>query len=173
MVMKVTETTSVPNVVVIDPCFDAYSELVQIARSGRIRLHMRSSGAEGLTLAKKSPVDAWLVAADLDDMSGIDFVELLRHQLEAGEVTNTDGGEQRVAMVHEPQDKTLHWQAIKHGSDTTMVQPISMSDLESFLDMTPVEREMILPNRDITRSILTLPVSIGAAVVSLAVVMLG
>ena len=47
-----------------------------------------------------------------------------------------------------------------------------MADLESFLEMTPAEREMILPGRDLARSILTLPVSMGAAVVSLAVVML-
>jgi hypothetical protein len=54
-----------------------------------------------------------------------------------------------------------------------MVKPISMADLESFLEMTPAEREMILPGRDLARSILTLPVSMGAAVVALAVVMLG
>jgi hypothetical protein len=54
-----------------------------------------------------------------------------------------------------------------------MIKPISMADLESFLEMTPAEREMILPGRDLARSILTLPVSMGAAVASLAVVMLG
>ena len=81
MVMPAAKTLQAPSVVVVDPRFEAYGELVESARSGRIRLHMRSSGAEGLALASKRNVDAWLVAADLDDMSGLDFVELLRSQL--------------------------------------------------------------------------------------------
>lgn len=162
-----------PSVVVVDPRFDEYAELVASARTGRIALHMRSSGAEGLALAKKHAVDAWLVAADLDDMSGVDFVELLRAQLERDGATDTAGLPQRVAIVSEVPGKPGHWEALEHGADQTMVKPISLSDLESFLDMTPAEREMILPGRDLARSILTLPVSMGAAVMAIAVVMLG
>ena len=40
--------------------------------------HIRSSGAEAIKLARRRRVDAWLIAADLDDMSGHDLVELLR-----------------------------------------------------------------------------------------------
>jgi CheY-like chemotaxis protein len=173
MVMKAAKAIHAPSVVVVDPRFEAYHELVESARSGRIGLHLRSSGAEGLKLAKKHAVDAWLVAADLDDMSGLDFVELLRNQLEAGKTTDTEGGQQRVAIVSEVPGRPGHWEATEHGADRSMLKPISMADLESFLEMTPAEREMILPGRDLARSILTLPVSMGAAVVALAVVMLG
>ena len=172
MVQKATSIT-VPNVVVLDPRFDDYQELAASAREGRILLHMRSSGAEGLAIAKRRSVDAWLVAADLNDMSGLDFVDLLRSQLEASNATDTEGGEQRVAIISEVPGRPGHWEATEHGADTTMVKPISMSDLERFLEMTPAEREMILPGRDLARSILTLPVSMGAAVASLAVIMLG
>jgi len=120
-----------------------------------------------------SPPTSTLVAADLDDMSGLDFVELLRNQLEAGKTTDTEGGQQRVAIVSEVPGRPGHWEATEHGADHSMVKPISMADLESFLEMTPAEREMILPGRDLARSILTLPVNMGAAVVALAVVMLG
>lgn len=173
MVMPAAKALQAPSVVVVDPRFEAYGELVESARTGRIRLHMRSSGAEGLALARKRNVDAWLVAADLDDMSGLDFVELLRSRLESSKATDSEGGEQRVAIVSEVPGKPGHWEATEHGADHSMVKPISMADLESFLEMTPAEREMILPGRDLARSILTLPVSMGAAVVSLAVVMLG
>lgn len=173
MVMPTAKALQAPSVVVVDPRFEAYGELVESARSGRISLHMRSSGSEGLTLARKHAVDAWLVAADLDDMSGLDFVELLRSHLESSKATDSEGGEQRVAIVSEVPGKPGHWEATEHGADHSMVKPISMADLENFLEMTPAEREMILPGRDLARSILTLPVSMGAAVVSLAVVMLG
>ena len=162
-----------PSVVVLDPRFNDYQELAASAREGRIQLHMRSSGAEGLAIAKRRTVDAWLVAADLDDMSGTDFVRLLRSQLEVSKATDSEGGEQRVAIISEVAGRPGHWEATEHGADTTMAKPISMTDLERFLEMTPAEREMILPGRDLARSILTLPVSMGAAVVSLAVVMLG
>jgi hypothetical protein len=39
--------------------------------------------------------------------------------------------------------------------------------------MTPAERETILHGRCLPRSILTLPVSMGAAIAALAVIMLG
>jgi len=165
--------TQTPHVVVVDPRFDAYTELAASARSGRISLHFRASGDEALHLAKRRPVDAWLVAADLDDMSGVDFVELLRAQLERDQATDTAGLPQRVAIVSEVPGKPGHWEALEHGADQTMVKPITLADLESFLDMTPAEREMILPGRDLARSILTLPVSMGAAVMAIAVVMLG
>ena len=94
--------------------------------------------------------------------------------LRAGsKATDSEGGEQRVAIVSEVPGKPGHWEATEHGADHSMVKPISMADLETFLEMTPAEREMILPGRDLARSILTLPVSMGAAVVALAVVMLG
>ena len=162
-----------PSVVVLDPRFDAYHELAASAREGRILLHIRSSGAEGLAIAKRRSVDAWLVAADLDDMSGLDFVDLLRSHLEVSKATDSEGGEQRVAIISEVPGRPGHWEATEHAADHTMVKPISMSDLERFLEMTPAERDMILPGRDLARSILTLPVSMGAAVASLAVIALG
>jgi len=71
---------SIRSVIVVDPSFNSYRELAAEARQGRIDLHLRSSGSAALTLAGKVKPDAWIVAADLDDMSGSDFVELLRGQ---------------------------------------------------------------------------------------------
>lgn len=71
---------SIRSVIVVDPSFNSYRELAAEARQGRIDLHLRSSGSAALALAGKVKPDAWIVAADLDDMSGSDFVELLRCQ---------------------------------------------------------------------------------------------
>jgi CheY-like chemotaxis protein len=71
---------SIRSVIVVDPSFNSYRELAAEARQGRIDLHVRSSGSAARALAGKVKPDAWIVAADLDDMSGSDFVELLRGQ---------------------------------------------------------------------------------------------
>lgn len=75
-----TSARSIRSVIVVDPSFNSYRELAAEARQGRIDLHLRSSGSAALALAGKVKPDAWIVAADLDDMSGNDFVELLRGQ---------------------------------------------------------------------------------------------
>jgi CheY-like chemotaxis protein len=75
-----TSARSIRSVIVVDPSFNSYRELVAEARQGRIDLHLRSSGSAALAMAGKVKPDAWIVAADLDDMSGNDFVELLRCQ---------------------------------------------------------------------------------------------
>jgi len=71
-------TATIPNVVVVDSEFESYKSLAASARLGRINLHFRESGAAALNHLKHQRVDAWLVASQLDDMSGGDFVELLR-----------------------------------------------------------------------------------------------
>jgi CheY-like chemotaxis protein len=75
-----TSARSIRSVIVVDPSFNSYRELAAEARQGRIDLHLRSSGSAALAMAGKVKPDAWIVAADLDDMSGNDFVELLRCQ---------------------------------------------------------------------------------------------
>lgn len=71
---------AIRSVVVVDPAFDGYKNLAAEARAGRIDLHFRSSGTAALKLAGKIDVDAWIVAAELEDMAGNDFVDLLRLQ---------------------------------------------------------------------------------------------
>ena len=75
---------SLRSVVVVDPAFEAYSDLAEGVREGRLNLHIRSSGRDALRLAGKVQADAWIVAADLDDMTGADFIELLRDRLGIG-----------------------------------------------------------------------------------------
>ena len=78
------------NVVVVDPAFDAYRDLASRCRDAGVGLHFRSSGAEAMRFADKRPVDAWIIARDLDDMSGSDFVELLRDRHPAAEHPGPD-----------------------------------------------------------------------------------
>jgi DNA-binding response OmpR family regulator len=148
---------TLPSVVVVDPQFDAYQELAASARSGRISLHLRSSGAQGLKLARNLEVDAWIVAAELDDMSGHDFAELL----------GSLRGGSKVAMV------AASRAAAEAGADLVMSQPISVGDLEELLGLTVEERSRQLAARGFAGSWAALPVSMGAAVVALAVLMIG
>ncbi len=145
---------STPNVVVVDPAFSAYRQLAEDARDGRVGLHFRSAGQDALRLARRFHVDAWVVAAELDDMSGEDFVQLLesRH------------GDARVALA-------------SNGGDVNASAPISLEDLSDLLEL-PVEerrqdRRVQLLSGAGVQSFVRLPISVGAAVVAFAVLALG
>ena len=166
MVMKPTwnvdqvERTT-PNVVVVDPQFDAYRELAASARSGRIGLHFRSSGSQAMKLARHLEIDAWLVAAELDDMSGHDFVELL----------GALRGDAKVAMIGA--GLAASRSAREAGADLVVSQPITVADLEELLGLPAEERSRRLAAKGFAGTWAALPVSVGAAVVALAVLMIG
>lgn len=159
----------VPHVVVVDPRFEAYRPLAASARQGRLTLHFRSTASEALKLARRFDVDAWLVAEHLDDMSGHDFVPLLRAQLAGGS---------RVAMVDAPRvrDRRLSLaeaDAREAGADVVLPHPISFADLENLLGLPAEARTEMLGDGNRARPFLTLPVGVGAAVIAVAVLMIG
>jgi hypothetical protein len=152
--------TTTPNVVVVDPQFDAYKDLAASARSGRIGLHFRSSGTQAIKLARRLDVDAWLVAAELEDMSGEDFVDLL----------GTFRGDSKVALIGPAGGDHGRSEA---AADMVLDQPITVADLEELLGLPTPERNRRLAARGFAGSWATLPVSVGAAVVAIAVLMIG
>lgn len=171
-------SSEIPSVVVVDPAFDSYKPLASSARAGKLTLHFRSAGADALKLAKRHPVDAWLIATNLDDMSGFDFIELLRAQYQlraqydAERSASGMAGPKCVAMVGDRSGDPTQWQALEAGADHTVTKPITFRDLERILGMSPEERQVSLPQDHAARSFLTLPIGVGAAVVAIAVVML-
>ena len=161
-------TSAVPTVVVVDPRFDAYTQLADSARLGRIDLHFRSSGAESMKFAGRRHVDAWLIAADLDDMSGHDLVELLRSR----------AAEAKVAMVDEEIPGSRHHavaeqEAAAAGADAVVTPSASLRDLEELLGLPVEERSKVLAATGSARTFVTFPVGVGAAAVSIAVLLLG
>jgi DNA-binding response OmpR family regulator len=116
---------TLPGVVVVDPRFDAYTALAASARMGKIDLHMRSSGSGALKLADRIHVDAWLIATELDDMSGEDFVGLLQARR----------GDAKIAMIDEAAAGSRHFALAEQagreaGVDMVMSSPITVADLE-------------------------------------------
>lgn len=161
-------TIEVPNIVVVDPAFDSYKTLAASARAGKLLLHFRSSGADALKLARRHHVDAWLVAPDLDDMSGFDFIELLRaqHGLERSP------GPKCVAMVGERSGDPTVWKALEAGADLSVTQPMTFRSLEQLLGMTHEQRRGSMPEHHASRLFLAVPIGVGAAIVSIAVILL-
>ncbi len=162
----------VPSVVVVDPAFDAYSALVASARKGRLDLHLRSSGSAAMRLAGRIPVDAWLIAADLDDMSGHDLVGLL----EAERSGAGAGAGAAIAMVGVEPEGSRHRQLAEQsareiGVDVMLSKPITVSDLENLLGMPIEERRLRFAAQ--AREWVAFPVSVGAAVIAMAVLMIG
>ena len=159
----------VPNVVVVDPRFDCYQPLAASARMGKLNVHFRSSGAEALTLARRLRVDAWLVAPELDDISGQDFIELLRARV----------GGTRLAMVETAEPGSATWEntareAVEAGAAATLSPPITFHDLEHLLGLPVEERGAVFADASPTaRAFVALPIGVSAAAVAIAVLMLG
>jgi CheY-like chemotaxis protein len=162
----------VPNVVVVDPQFDAYPMLASSAHRGRIGLHFRTSGADALRLARRLPVDAWLIAPELDDMSGHDLVRLLDPARQEGR-----RGDAAIALVESSEPGGRRWslaesEADAVGADSMMAHPISLRDLEALLDLPLEERSAVL-GAPASGSFVKVPIGIGAAVIAMAVLFLG
>jgi CheY-like chemotaxis protein len=167
--------SAVPSVVVVDPRFDAYKSLAASARLGKITLHFRSSGAEALKLARRLRVDAWLIAPELEDMSGHDLLPLLRSQLAA-----KGHGDKKFAVVAEPAAVGSPWcraesDAREAGADSLLSQPITFQDLEALLGRPADELAQGSLAADSAQSVFfTLPVGVGATAVAIALlVMMG
>ncbi|MBM4011000.1 MAG: hypothetical protein FJ286_06415 [Planctomycetes bacterium] len=160
------ESSRVPSVVVVDPRFDAYTTLAASARRGRIDLHLRSAGASALKIADRIDVDAWLIAAELDDMSGEDFAGLLQARR----------GDAKMALMSDwgsgtRQHAVAEQAAREAGANAVLSAPISVADLEQLLGLPIEERRKRFAATG--RSWAAVPVSIGAVVVAIAVLVIG
>jgi len=162
------QNASIPNVVVVDPRFDAYKPLATSARLGKLNLHFRATGADAIRLARRYRVDAWLIAPDLEDMSGQDFMELLQDSL----------GDSRVAFVESAAWGSRQWDVAARevgeaGADSLLSSPITFRDVESLLRLSSEERSALLAETaSPSRAFVTLPVGVGAAVIAIALLML-
>ena len=184
------EGSWVPNVVVVDPRFDAYKSLAASARLGKLNLHFRSSGADAIKLSRKQPVDAWLIATDLDDMSGHDLVELLRsfnRSFNVGqEVGQADEAQAQDSQpVSQPDSQpackiavvqpatTPSNGVLELGAELVLTPPITFQDLETLLGMKAVKQQSLLvaPGTDgkKARSFFEVSVAVGATIISLVV----
>lgn len=165
---------TIPSVIVVDPRFDLYASLATAAREGKLDLHLRSSAADAMRLARRIRVDAWLVAEELDDMAGHDFVELLA----AHDVGTGAAG--KVAMVGavpgQPGGGRMLAETVAReaGAESVLEQPISLADLANLLAQ-PVDRRspILASDGPAKRRLVTLPVGIGAAVITVAILMMG
>jgi hypothetical protein len=161
----------VPSVVVVDPRFDAYKPLATSARLGKITLHFRSSGAEAVKLARRLRVDAWLIAPELDDMSGHDLVPLLQSQ-----IASQDRVQGKVAVVTDSVPGSRPWALAKeeaHAAGATIVpHPITFSELESLIGLPAEERARIIPAAGPALAFVTLPMGVGAAMIAIAMLMM-
>lgn len=165
--------SAVPSVVVVDPRFDAYKPLAASARLGKLTLHFRASGAEAVKLARRMRVDAWLIAPELDDMSGHDLVPLLQAQLAAKGNADTKLAIVEGASAGSRQLTLAEGDALAAGADSLLSHPITFRDLEALLGLPTDERAKIVSPTGPARAFVTLPVGVGAAVIAIAVLMMG
>jgi len=77
---------AIREIVVVDSACDEYGEFVAAARRGEFGLHFCVNGRSAVRLAQEFRADAWVVAAELPDMAGLDLVGLLSRYVIQAEV---------------------------------------------------------------------------------------
>lgn len=162
-----TATVAVTRIVIVDPQFDAYRLLAAEARHGRYDIHFRASGAVALKLLSKWRADAVIVGGDLDDMSGLEFIDLL------GSQCSTAGPDEKVPLVlmaaASDNRTTAENPAWIWDSRATLAHPITWRDIEDRVraargnSATRISAVMWAMN--------TMPVSVSMAVITLALLL--
>jgi CheY-like chemotaxis protein len=106
-------------------------------------------------------------------MSGHDLVQLLKER-------HGDAGAEsaKVAIVAAAdaagrQKKLAEQSAIEAGADALIQHPITLRDLEELIGLPVEERSKVFADKGSAKAFITLPVGVGAAVVAIAVLMLG
>jgi CheY-like chemotaxis protein len=154
------------NIVVVDPRFDAYQSLATAARLGRCSLHFRASGRAALHLLSKRRVDAVIVGAELDDMTGPECVALLR-------VQHADASPRTEAPVV-LMAAAAGGEQVAHpagGCDAILSRPITITDVEDQVQIRRRGRGVVrMPA--LLRAMATLPVGVCAAAASIAALLL-
>ena len=79
-------------IVIIDSNCDRYADFVQAAQEGRVGLHFCVDGQSAVRLARRFRADAWVISAELPDMSGFDLLEMISSHVLQGGVDPLLGG---------------------------------------------------------------------------------
>ena len=124
-----------------------------------------------MKLARRLRVDAWLIAPELDDMSGHDLVPLLQSQLAA-----QGRGDTKLAVIEAAPPGSRQWgiaagDARVSGADSLLSRPIAFRDLEALLGLPTAERAEraeIVPAGGPARAVFTLPMGVGSAAIAIA-----
>jgi len=78
--------------VIVSPTCDRFGDFVAAGERGDVGLHFCVDGGSALRMARRFRADAWLVAVDLPDMSGLDLLEMLMPAVAQGDVDPLRGG---------------------------------------------------------------------------------
>ena len=73
-------------IVIVDWSCDRYGDFVRAAQDGEVGLHFCVDGRSAVRLARRFRADAWLISAELPDMSGFDLVDMLSPHVLQGDV---------------------------------------------------------------------------------------
>lgn len=84
--------SGIREIVIVDSNCDRYADFVQAAREGEVGLHFCVDGRSAVRLARRFRADAWLISAELPDMSGFDLLEMLSPHVLQGNVDPLMGG---------------------------------------------------------------------------------
>lgn len=85
-------SSSIVEIVVVDPVCDRYGDFVEAAQAGEVGLHFCVDGQSAVRLSRRFRADAWLIATELPDMSGFDLLEMLSPHVLQGDVDPLLGG---------------------------------------------------------------------------------
>jgi CheY-like chemotaxis protein len=86
-------------VVIVDADCSRYGEMIAAAQEGLVGVHFCIDGRTAVRLARQFRADAWVIASQLPDMSGVDLVELLSRHVQQANVDLLRAGS-RISLAH-------------------------------------------------------------------------
>lgn len=137
-------------IVIVDRNCDRYAAFLAAAKTGEIGLHFCYDGGSALRLARRFRADAWLVAIELPDMSGLDLAEMLTQtSTRAGHASTARPGVFVVADGYRLEDEQG---ALAAGVAGYLVEPVSPRLILGSMEPALPARTDSQPNRRAARS---------------------
>lgn len=97
--VRISRRQNLSEFVIIDAECSRYGDVVAAAQQGIIGVHFCVDGHSAVRLSRQFRADAWVVSAELPDMSGIDLIGLLSRHIQQADVDPLRSGS-RISLGH-------------------------------------------------------------------------
>ena len=122
MATQIRGATSQGRLVIVDPRLDDYRDLVEAARKRLLRLTMTTTGGNALRLVPSFTDAVWLLSPQLQDMNGLDLLEML-HTLQRNF---------KAVVVDNQYDLQREQRALELRAVQYVCKPVQLSWLEAW-----------------------------------------
>jgi len=124
-----TPPEAIRQIVIVDALCEHYADFVQSAHRGDVGLHFCADGRSAIRLARRFRADAWLVSAELPDISAFDLLAMLADEISRSPAATSGAGGSRDGIFllsddYRPEDEQ---RALAVGVAGYLVRPVALT----------------------------------------------